>query len=225
MLYNKVMKLKQLPRVDLPREKLEKYGTQKMQDYELLAILLGSGIQGINVLELSRKVLQVIHKKGVQHISLDDLLDIKGLGKAKVLQILSVIELGKRFNKNEQTEILSPKDVWLLCSDIKDSKKEHLVVFYLDTQSRLIERVIVSVGILDASLVHPREVFEPALRLHASSIIIAHNHPSGAIKPSGADIEVTKRVKESGLLLGIDLQDHIIVATNDFYSFKQEKML
>lgn len=218
------MKLKQLSRVDLPREKLEKYGTQKMQNYELLAILLGSGIQGVNVLELSRKVLQVIQKEGIQNISLDDLLDIKGLGKAKALQILSVIELGKRFTKNEQTEILSPKDIWLLCSDIKDSKKEHLVVFYLDTQNCLIERIIVSVGTLNASLVHPREVFEPALRLHASSIIIAHNHPSGEPKPSREDVLITERLRDSGKLLGIELQDHVIVATKGFCSLKGKNM-
>lgn len=212
------MKLKQLPRIDLPREKLEKYGTQKMHDYELLAILLGSGVQGVNVLELSRKVLQVMQKKGSQNVSLGDLLDIKGLGKAKALQILSVIELGKRFSKTEQVEILFPKDVWLLCSDIKDSKKEHLVVFYLDTQNRLIERVIVSVGILDASLVHPREVFEPAIRLHASSIIIAHNHPSGSLESSIEDIEVTKRLVEAGELLGVQMQDHLVITVKGFCS-------
>lgn len=109
--------------------------------------------------------------------------------------------------------------------DIKDSKKEHLVVFYLDTQSRLIERIIVSVGILDASLVHPREVFEPALRLHASSIIITHNHPSGSLEPSIEDVEVTKRLVKAGELLGVQVQDHLVITAKGFTSIKSEKML
>ncbi len=219
------MKLKNLPKVDLPREKLEKYGSKKLKDFELLAILLGSGIQGLNVLELSKKVLQKTKKRGLENIRLEDLLEIKGLGKAKALQIIAVLELGNRFTQNEKLEILSPKDIWLLCADIKDSKKEHLVAFYLDTQNRLMERQIISVGTLDSSLVHPREVFEPAIRLHASSIIVAHNHPSNKTDPSLQDIEVTKRLKQAGEILGVDLQDHVIISSKDLYSLKKEKML
>lgn len=220
-----IMKLKNLPKVDLPREKLEKYGSKKLKDFELLAILLGSGIQGLNVLELSKKVLQKTKKKGIQNISLEDLLEIKGLGKAKALQILALLELGNRFSNNEKIEILSPKDVWQLCGDIKDSKKEHFIAFYLDSQKNLIERQIVSVGILDASLVHPREVFEPAVRLNAGSIILAHNHPSGSLEPSPEDEEVTKRLKQSGEILGVEIEDHVIITSKNFHSFKREKML
>ncbi len=219
------MKLKSLPKVDLPREKLEKYGANKLQDFELLAILLGSGIQGLNVLGLSKKVLQKTKKKGLQNITFEDLLKIKGLGKAKALQIIAVLELGNRFTQNEKPEILTAKDIWLLCSDIKDSKKEHFVAFYLDTQSRLIERQIISVGTLDSSLVHPREVFEPAIRIHASSIIIAHNHPFGSLELSVEDKEVTQRLKEAGELLGVEVQDHIIVTSQSFTSLKSEKMI
>jgi DNA repair protein RadC len=219
------MKLKNLPKVDLPREKLEKYGNKKLKDFELLAILLGSGIKGLNVLKLSRKVLEKIKKKGLQNITFKDLLEIKGLGKAKALQIIAVIELGNRFIQNEKTEILSAKDIWLLCTDIKDSKKEHFSVFYLDAQKRLIERQIISIGTLDTSLVHPREVFEPAIGFHSASIIIAHNHPSGELEPSNEDIEVTKRLKEAGELLGVELDDHVIISSKNFYSFKNGKML
>lgn len=222
---NEYMKLKNLPKIDLPREKLEKYGAKKLQDFELLSILLGSGIQGLNVLELSKKVLQKTKKKGLQNIALEDLLQIKGLGKAKALQIIALLELRNRFSNNEKIEILKPKDIWNLCADIRDSKKEHFVAFYLDTQSRLIERQIISVGILDTSLVHPREVFEPAIRIHASSIIIAHNHPSGSLELSVEDREVTQRLKEAGELLGVEVQDHIIVTSQSFTSLKSEKMI
>lgn len=210
------MKLKNLPKVDLPREKLEKYGSQKLKDFELLAILLGSGIKDLNVLELSKKVLQTTKKKGIQNITLEDLLEIKGLGKAKALQIIAVLELGNRFVQKEKPEILSPKDIWLLCSDIKDSKKEHFLAFYLDTQNRLIERQIISVGILDASLIHPREVFEPAIRLSASSVIIAHNHPSGKLESSRDDIEITKKLIQAGKILDISITNHILVTNNSY---------
>lgn len=216
------MKLKQLAKVDLPREKLEKYGTNKLQDFELLAIVLGSGIAGLNVLELAKKVLQKTKKKGLRHITLDDLLSIKGLGKAKALQMLAVLELGNRFSSTEHVEVLTPKDVWNLCADIREVKKEHFLVFYLDTQSRLIERSIISVGILDESLVHPREVFEPAVRLTASSVILAHNHPSGSLEPSVEDQKVTKRLKDAGALLGIEVVDHVIVAKKGWASMKEK---
>lgn len=219
------MKLKNLPKVDLPREKLEKYGSKKLKDFELLAVLLGSGIQGLNVLELSKKVLQKTKKIGLENITLEDLLYIRGLGKTKALLIIAVLELGNRFTKNEKIEILTPKDVWQLCIDIKDSKKEHFIAFYLDSQKNLIEREIISVGILDASLVHPREVFEPAVRLNAGSIILAHNHPSGVLEPSPEDKTVTKSLKQSADILGIGIEDHVIITSKSFYSFKKEKML
>lgn len=218
------MKIKDLPKINLPREKLEKYGPSKLADFELLAILLGSGIKGLNVLELSKKILKVIKKIGIKKVLLKDLLEIKGLGKAKASQIISVLELTNRFNE-DKIEILSPKDVWQLCSDIRESKKEHFVVFYLDTQNKLIERQIISIGILNSSLVHPREVFEPAIKFSAASILIAHNHPSGILDPSGEDREVTKRLVEAGNLLGISVIDHIILGKNGHFSFQQAKLL
>ncbi len=205
------MKLKELHKVYLPREKLEKYGPQKLADYELLAILLGSGIKNLNVLELSKKILNKIEKIGLQKITLQNLLEIKGLGKAKASQIISVLELGKRLNSENKAGILSAEDIWKLCSDIREAKREHFVAFYLDTQDMLIERQIISIGTLNASLVHPREVFEPALALHAASIIVAHNHPSGDTEPSPEDREVTIKLMEAGKILGVELQAHIIV--------------
>ena len=127
----------------------------KLLDTELLAILLGNGIKGSNVLNISHKIVNLIKIKGYNKIEYADLIKINGLGTVKVLQVLSVLELCKRFTSNKQIEILSAKDIWLLCSDIKQSKKEHFVVFYLDVQNRVIERQIMSIGTLDTSLVHP----------------------------------------------------------------------
>ncbi|MHB1316384.1 MAG: RadC family protein [Minisyncoccota bacterium] len=214
------MKIKALSKVDLPREKLQKYGVQKLMDHELLAILLGSGIEGTNVLELSKKILKTITKIGRDKITLSDLLEIKGLGPAKAGQIISIIELSKRFTV-DTPEVLSPEDVWKQCADFRDSKREHFVAFYLDTQSRLIERQIISIGVLNGTLVHPREVFEPAVILHAASIIVAHNHPSGSLEISKEDKAVTSQLVEAGKVLGIELEDHIIITSKSFVSFQQ----
>ena len=218
------MKIKLLPKIDLPREKLQKYGVNKLANHELLAILLGSGIEGVNVLQLSKQILQTISKLGKDKITLNDLLEINGLGKVKASQIISVIELIKRLDTGV-SEILSAEDVWKQCADIRDSKNEHLIAFYLDTQNHLIERQIIFIGTLDASIVHPREVFEPAIRHCAASIIVAHNHPSGDIEPSYEDIETTKRLVEAGRIIGIDVIDHVIISRSAYMSFEQQHLL
>ncbi len=219
------VKLKDLSKVDLPREKLAKYGPEKLKDHELLAILLGSGIKGLNVLELSKKILNTIKKIRIKKVTLADLLAIKGLGKAKASQVFAVLELGKRLNAENKPEILSANDVWNFCADIRSMQREHFVAFYLDTQNCLIERQTISIGTLNSSLVHPREVFEPALLFHAASIIIAHNHPSGKLEPSSEDREVTKRLIEAGKIIGIDIIDHIILCKTGYLSFQQKHLL
>jgi DNA repair protein RadC len=218
-------RIKDLPKVDMPREKLEKYGPGKLRDHELLAILFGSGIKGLNVLELSKRILKKVEKVGIEKISFEDLIEERGLGKAKALQVIALLELGRRLTTKERPEILTPGDVWKLCIDFRESKKEHFVAFYLDTQGRVIERQIVSIGTLDASLVHPREVFEPAVSLHAASIIVAHNHPSGSLEPSAEDIEITKRLVHAGKILGIELADHVIVSEKSFTSAKKSGII
>jgi len=219
------MKMKDFSKVDLPREKLAKYGSEKLRDYELLAILLGSGIKGLNVLELSKKILGTIKKIGIKKIKLTDLLKIKGLGKAKASQVFAVLELGKRLNTTDKPEIISASDVWNFCANIRAMQREYFVAFYLDTQNCLIERQTISIGTLNASLVHPREVLEPALSFHAASIIVAHNHPSGDIEPSLEDKEVTKRLVEAGKIIGIEVIDHIILGKNKYLSFQQKGLL
>jgi DNA repair protein RadC len=220
------MKIRDLPKVDRPREKLEKYGVGKLLDKELMAIVLRAGIKGCNVIELSKKVLEIIRKIGVNEITIKDLLEIRGLGKSKAGQIISSLELGRRLLKDKKAElIMSPKDVWDKMEDLKGSKKEHFVVFYLDTRNQIIKRETISIGTLNASLIHPREVFEPAILHSTAQIIIAHNHPSGITDPSEIDKEVTKRLVEAGKLLGIEVLDHIIVTKMAYTSLKAKLII
>lgn len=219
-------KIKDLPKVDRPREKIEKYGPEKLSDAELLAILLRTGTKDCNVLNLSQKILHKFPQEKILTASLDELKNIHGLGKVKAIEIIACLELGKRILKDKKaTLILSPKDVWENCKDIRDHKKEHFVIFYLDTRNQEIQREIISVGILNANLIHPREVFEPAIRHTAAQIIVAHNHPSGNCEPSDDDISITRRLQEAGRILGIEIMDHVIVAKNSHVSLKEKSLI
>ncbi|TXH01308.1 MAG: JAB domain-containing protein [Candidatus Moraniibacteriota bacterium] len=218
-------RIKGVSKVDMPREKLEKYGPEKLTDSELLALLLGSGIKGLNVLQLAKKILKLIEKMGVEKVTLEMLFEEKGLGKAKASQIIAILALGKRLQSKEKPEILTPQDVWKLCADFRESKREHFAAFYLDTQGKVIDRQIISIGTLDASLVHPREVFEPAVSLRAASIIVAHNHPSGNLEPSREDIEITKQLVEAGKILNIQIIDHVIITKIGFTSTKKKGII
>lgn len=215
-------KVKNLPIYERPREKFERYGSAKLDDYELLAILLGSGVKGTNVLELSKKVLKKF-KNGTP--ALNDLESIRGLGKAKAMQILSAFELRDRHHKRPLETLVGPEKVFELCVDIRDSKKEHFAVFYLSSRNSLISREIISVGTLTESLVHPREVFEPALLCGAAKIVLAHNHPSHDPEPSSSDLTITRQLTEAGRLLGVEVVDHIILTKGRFLSFKQRGVL
>jgi len=159
-------------------------------------------------------------------LGIEELKRIKGVGLVKASQIIACFELAKRVLKEKRREVyLKPEDVWNRLRDIRDNKKEHFVVFYLDVRSQEIEREIISVGTLTESLVHPREVFEPAIRNSSAQIIVAHNHPSGDPEPSGDDISITKRLVEAGKILGIKIIDHVIVTKNTFFSFKEKGLM
>ncbi len=213
------MRLKGLSRVDLPREKFAKYGKDRLKDQELLAILLGSGVQGANVMVLANRILKVVAEKGVDTVSSEDLEQIKGLGKVKAAQVIASIELGRRLLTGKQASlILSPEEVWNRTEDIRRSKKEHFLVFFLNGRSQEICREVISVGTLNESLVHPREVFEVAIKNNAASVIFAHNHPSGSLEPSEADILVTRKLVSAGRILDIDVLDHVIVTESVYAS-------
>lgn len=220
------MKILDLPKIDRPREKLAKYGVAKLSDAEILAILLGTGIKGLNVIELSRQILKKIQTIGPGKISLPDLLAIKGLGQAKAGQIIASLELGRRLLQNKPSALLlSPQSVWQEMKDLRDSRKEHFVVFYLDTQNQIIKREVISIGTLNASLVHPREVFESAIRHSTAQIILAHNHPSDSLEPSAEDLSVTDRLIKAGQLLGIEVLDHVIVTKTGHLSLKEKGLI
>lgn len=212
--------------IEQPREKLVKYGVGKLSDEELLAILLRTGPQGSGVLALSKKVLGTFKGSSLANATVGELMDIRGLGTAKACEIAACFELGRRMLRDKQAVlILSPEQVWQQLADIRSSRKEHFVVFFLNTQNQEIERRIISIGTLNANLVHPREVFEPAVQNLCSHMLIAHNHPSGGLDPSEEDLRITKRLTDAGKILGIDILDHVIVTAAGYFSFKEHNLL
>jgi DNA repair protein RadC len=224
---NKVKKIiKNIPKIDRPREKLIQYGPEKLSNSELLALLLRSGNKDINAIELAEKILKKFGAKKLPNLIFKDLNEISGLGPAKACEIIACFELGKRLLKDKKAQIyLTPKEIWEELRDLRNHKKEHFVIFYLDSRNQEIKREIISIGSLNANLVHPREVFEPAVRNLTAQIILAHNHPSGDPTPSEDDLEITKRLVEAGKILGIEVIDHIIVTKNNFYSFKEKDLI
>ena len=218
--------IKDLPKVERPREKLMQYGPERLSNSELLAILLRSGKKGENVVDFSSKILRKFGTKELPNLTFDDLRNYPGLGPAKACEIVACFELGKRVLKDKKAQIyLEPKEVWKELKDIRNYKKEHFVIFYLDSRNQEIKREIISVGSLNANLVRPREVFEPAVRNLVAQVILAHNHPSGDPEPSEDDLEITKRLVEAGKILGIEVVDHVIVANNGFLSFKEKNLI
>ncbi|MDD5772024.1 MAG: DNA repair protein RadC [bacterium] len=224
MLHNQ--KIKDLPKIERPREKLIQYGPTRLSNTELLAILLRSGKKGENVVDLANKILKKYKAENLPNLTYQELKDFSGLGPAKACEIIACFELGKRLLKDKIAGLyLKPEDVWKELKDIRDHKKEHFVIFYLDSRNQEIKREIISVGSLNANLVHPREVFEPAVKNLAAQIILAHNHPSGDPEPSEDDLEINKRLVEAGRILGIEVIDHIVVVKSGFFSFKDKGII
>jgi len=218
--------IQNVARVEWPREKMEKYGPEKLSDAELLAIILRTGAKGLNAVELSKKILKKFSREKITTALTKELQEAFGLGPAKACGIVACFELGKRLLNGKQAAlILSPKDVWENLRDIRDHRKEHFIIFYLDTRNQEIQREVISVGTLNANLVHPREVFEPAVRNIAAQILIAHNHPSGNHEPSEEDIEITRRLTEAGILLGIEVMDHVIVTKTSYLSLRERGIM
>lgn len=201
-----------------PREKLAARGAASLSDYELLMAIIGSGNKQADVTKIARDLQKLLQDKG-RELTFDDLLSIGSLGPAKSTQIMAGFELWRRrFESSEQPVIDSPDKAADQLSDIRDKKQEYFVCLTLDGANRLISKRIITIGTLTSSLVHPREVFAEAISDRAASIIVAHNHPSGNLQSSDADRRVTERLKEAGVLLGINLVDHIIVTSKDFVS-------
>jgi len=219
-----VKTIKELHNDDKPREKLIKKGTQSLKKDELISIILGSGIKGKDVRKLSREIVSILDTS-YKPITLEQLCNIHGLGVAKASQILASIELAKRYTSQNNRKITSAEDVYSELKSFTNKKQEYFLTITLDGASHIINTRTVFIGTLNQSLVHPREVFADAIADRSAGIIIAHNHPSGTLVPSRADISITQRLKEVSKLVGIELLDHVILAKSGFYSFADEGLL
>lgn len=213
--------INELETIDKPREKLSKKGVKALRDYELLAILLGSGTKDKDVLKLSKEIVKLF-EEDFEGITLEKLVAIHGLGVAKAAQILSAIELSKRYIIKQNKTITKPEDIYAELQEYKNKKQEYFIVITLDGANHIIEKRVISIGTLNRSLVHPREVFADALTDRAAAIIISHNHPSGELEASSEDLHVTKRLQEAGKLLGIEVLDHVIFTKDGFLSLADE---
>jgi len=222
------MKIKDLPKSDRPREKLVAKGAENLKDSELLAILLRTGKAGKNVIEIASQILTKHSKKRLLQMTYQDLVKIGGIDSAKATTLLAAFELSKRaleVNDTNLPTINDAKDAVAQLADLRDLKKEHLVALYINARNKLIHRDLVSVGTLNANLVHPREVFEPAIARASAQVIVAHNHPSGDPEPSEDDLIITKKLVDGGKLLDIELIDHIIITKTGYLSFKDKKLI
>jgi len=204
---------------DLPREKLSKKGASALSDVELLQAVIGSGGKGNNFKQIAKNLNDAIQEKGPDNLTIDDVKSIKGIGDAKATIVFAALEFWRRrYIKQTAPLIDSPESAAGQLDNIRNKRQEYFVLLTLDGARRLINKRVITIGTLMSSLVHPREVFSPAIQDRAASIIIAHNHPSGMLDISEQDKEVTMRIREAGELLGIRLDDHIIVAGDDFVS-------
>lgn len=221
-------KIKDIPKLERPREKLIKKGPKALKKEELLAIILRTGLKGRNAIEIANDILIKYGNKKLLLATYQELRNIKGVGSTKAVEILAALEFGSRlFKEKPEQEIYihTPEDTIKIVNNIRNNKKENFVALYLDARNKLIHQETVSIGSLNSSIVHPREVFEPAIQNLAAQIILVHNHPSGSPEPSTEDLAITKRLVESGKILGIEITDHIIVAKNGFISFKEKGIM
>lgn len=219
------LQIRDLPEEQKPREKLIAYGPSVLQASELLAIVFGVGTKKEEVLAMSNRLLKEYGEK-----ALTNQTDPKKIAESleiplnKACQIIACMELGKRFfktNDKKQATIRTPKEAYEYLKDMGNLPKEHLRGLYLNNHYRLIHDEVISIGTLNANIIHPREVFKPALEYSASAVILAHNHPSGIAKPSQEDITITKQLREAATILGIDLLDHIIITKGKFVTIPE----
>jgi DNA repair protein RadC len=212
--------IKDMPEHSRPREKLREKGASALTDEELVAAILGMGTAGVDVLTISKRVANLIreHKEA---LSLGHLLAVPGMGLAKAGQILSAFELARRHLMKDAVKVSSAKDVLPLLTDIAGKQQEYFLCISLNGANEVIEKRVVTIGLLDKSPVHPREVFADVIADRAAAVIFAHNHPSGDLQPSQSDLQLQDQLTEAGKILGIRVLDHIIVSRKGYYSFQE----
>jgi DNA repair protein RadC len=219
--------LRDVPNDERPRERMQQFGAQALSNAELLAILLRTGTYAESAVRLAQKVLiEAGSLRNLVDMSMEQLKTIKGIGPAKALQVQASIELGRRLARtsmHEKISIRSPQDAAsYLMEDLRYLQKEHFVVLFLNTKNHVVAQETLSMGSLNASIVHPREVFRAAIKRSSASIICVHNHPSGDPSPSPEDIAMTSRLVEAGQIIGIEVLDHIILGDQNFVSLKEK---
>ena len=214
----------EIPAHDRPREKLLARGAQVLSDQELLAVLLGSGNTSIDVMTLAEKLTAVVDEKGL-NLRAEDLKQFGAVGDAKATIILAAIEFARRRIKPEGTKIETPADILPLVRHYADRKQEHFLCATVNGANEVLNVRVISIGLIDRSPVHPREVFADAVADRASGIVVAHNHPAGGLEPSASDIAITAQLKAAGAIVGIELLDHIIFNRTGYYSFLEDGKL
>ena len=214
-------RISEMPKSDRPREKLQQKGAEALSDLELLAILLGSGTRKHDVMTVADEILKVVDgNKG--KVSLEELQKIEGVGLAKATLVAAALEFSRRRIRPEGLKISFPADVLPLIRHYADRKQEHFICVSINGANEVITARVVSVGLVNKTQVHPREVFADPITDRASAIIVAHNHPSGGLTPSKEDLEITKQLKSAGEILGINLLDHIIFNDKGYYSLLEK---
>ncbi|NGX46324.1 MAG: hypothetical protein K940chlam2_01514 [Chlamydiae bacterium] len=216
--------IKKLPKEERPRERLVRHGPESMSTVELLAIILGSGTKGKSVLDLAREILILFPK--LTDTTVHELCRVKGLGMAKAVQLKAALTLASRVERQtdeERSRVASAQQAYTLVrSRVEDEKKELFGAILLDVRSVLIRWEIISVGTLDKTFVHPREVFSPAIRHGAARMILFHNHPSGDVTPSPQDYAVTEKLLEASRLIKIPIEDHLVVSSVGYFSMRED---
>ncbi|MBP2000403.1 DNA repair protein RadC [Paenibacillus shirakamiensis] len=223
--------LRDIPHEDRPRERMLQYGAGALSHAELLAILLRTGTHQESALHVAQRILnQVGGLRNLVDVTVDELMQIKGIGAAKAVQLKAGMELGIRMaasrNPSDLKTIRAPRDAAdLVFEQLRYLKKEHFICLFLNTKNHVIAQETLSIGSLNASIVHPREVFRAAIKCSSASIVCAHNHPSGDPSPSPEDIQITRRLYEAGQIVGIDVLDHIIIGDGEFVSLKEQGLM
>lgn len=223
------LKIKDLPEDERPRERMIKYGPEALSNTELLAIIIRTGIKGENAITVAQNLISQEGLEALLEDSIEELAAFKGIGISKAVLIKAALELGKRLNsmpERKRYAIKSPADVSaILMGEMRYLKKEYFKAILLDIKNHVITIENISIGGLNFSLVHPREIFKSAIKKSSAAIIMVHNHPSGDPHPSNEDIDVTRRIVESGKILGIEVLDHVIIGDGRYFSFKDEGLI